>query len=164
MESFVRPILAAVRIVIGVLLIASMLLICANTFGRYVLLKPIIWAEEVLGITLVWMVYLGAVLVTWDDGHLKMDLLSKRLTGWPRRFVDIAAVVLFVAAGVLIIYQSFTSIASFTHTSQVAGLPMNLVHLVVPVSFVLMIICIIVWAFANAKRSDTAGAAEVPRS
>lgn len=164
MNTVVSAILRVVRLVIGLMLIASMVLICANTFGRYVLLKPIIWAEEVLGYTLVWMVYLGAVLVTWDDGHLKMDLLSKKLTGWPRRFVDMAAVVLFVAAGALIIYQSFTSIASFTHTSQVAGLPMNLVHLVVPASFVLMIICIIVRASASAKRGDSAGAAEEPRS
>jgi TRAP-type transport system small permease protein len=157
LKRFIDSILAVVRVVIGVLLILSMLLICANAFGRYVLFKPIIWAEEVLGYALVWTVYLGAVLVTWDQNHLKMDLLSKMLTGWPRRVCDVAAIVLFVAAGALIIYQSVTSIASFTHTSLVAGIPMSWLHMIVPASFVLMILCVLARAFMPAPASATGG-------
>lgn len=148
MKRFIDSILAVVRVVIGTILILSMVLICANAFGRYVLFKPIIWAEEVLGYALVWIVYLGAVLVTWDQNHLKMDLLSKMLTGWPRRVCDIAAVVLFVAAGALIIYQSVTSIASFTHTSLVAGIPMSWLHMIIPASFALMILCVLARTFS----------------
>ncbi|MSQ20489.1 MAG: TRAP transporter small permease [Betaproteobacteria bacterium] len=148
MKRFIDSILAVVRVVIGTILILSMVLICANAFGRYVLFKPIIWAEEVLGYALVWIVYLGAVLVTWDQNHLKMDLLSKMLTGWSRRVCDIAAVVLFVAAGALIIYQSVTSIASFTHTSLVAGIPMSWLHMIIPASFALMILCVLARTFS----------------
>lgn len=156
-RRLIDSILAVVRIVIGVMLIASMVLICANAFGRYVLFKPIIWAEEVLGYALVWMVYLGAVLVTWDQNHLKMDLLSKMLSGWPRRVCDVSAVVLFVAAGLLIIYQSVTSIASFTHTSLVAGIPMSWLHMVVPASFVLMIVCVLARALSRNAPPATGG-------
>ncbi len=151
MDSFLRPILAGIRALLGVVLLLAVVLICANAFGRYVLTKPIIWAEEVLGYALVWMVYLGAVLVTLDDTHLKMDLLSKVATGAWKRFLDIAAIVFFVACGLIIIYQSFTSIASFTHTSLVAGLPMNIVHVVVPVGFALMILCLLARALRTEK-------------
>jgi TRAP-type transport system small permease protein len=157
LKSVINPILTVVRVVIGAMLILSMVLICANAFGRYVLLKPIIWAEEVLGYALVWIVYLGAVLVTWDQNHLKMDLLSKMLTGWPRRVCDISAVVLFIAAGVLIIYQSITSIASFTHTSLVAGIPMSWLHMIVPASFALMILCVLARAFSPDPGPATGG-------
>jgi TRAP-type C4-dicarboxylate transport system permease small subunit len=138
------------------MLLVSVLLICANVFARYVLFKPVIWAEEVLGYALVWMVYLGAVQVTWDRTHLRMDLLYLQFSGFWRRFADIAAAFLFLAAGGLIIYQSITSIAKFTHQSQVAGLPMYLVHLVVPVSFAVMMLCILVRSFSG-KKAGSAG-------
>ena len=67
--------LRIIELVLGTMLLLSVVLICANAFGRYVLHKPIIWAEEVLGYGLVWMVYLGAILVTASDQHLRMDLL-----------------------------------------------------------------------------------------
>ncbi len=149
MKRFVEAILAVVRAMVGVMLLVSVLLICANAFARYVLFKPIIWAEEVLGYGLVWMVYLGAVLVTWDGTHLRMDLFSVGLTGFWRRFVDFATAFLFLAAGGLIIYQSITSIAKFTHHSQVAGLPMYVVHAIVPVSFAVMMLCVLVRAFTR---------------
>lgn len=148
-----QPILRGIRAFLGVLLLLSVVLICANAFGRYALTKPIIWAEEVLGYTLVWMVYLGAVLVTFDDTHLKMDLLTKSATGAWKRFLDLAAALFFVACGGLIIYQSFTSIASFTHTSLVAGLPMNVVHVVVPVAFALMIVAVLTRAIGRGGQS-----------
>ena len=84
MESITRPLLALIRLFLGVLLIASVVLIVANAMGRYIFLAPIIWAEEILGYVLVWTVYLGGVLVTWDGGHLKMDLLSRSLPGVSR--------------------------------------------------------------------------------
>ena len=75
MGAIRRYILPVIQLFLGLLLIASVFLIVANATGRYVFLAPIIWAEEVLGYVLVWTVYLGSVLVTWDGGHLKMDLL-----------------------------------------------------------------------------------------
>ena len=163
MKRFLEAILASVRALIGTMLLASMVLICANAFGRYVLFKPIIWAEEVLGYTLVWMVYLGAILVTWDQSHLRMDLLSKGLTGWPRRCVDFATTTLFVAVGFLIIYQSFSSIATFTHKSLVAGLPMDAVHIIVPVAFLLMLLCMLIRArLGDSAALTVPSAAEKP--
>jgi TRAP-type C4-dicarboxylate transport system permease small subunit len=160
-KAIVAAILSVVRAMIGALLLASMVLICANAFGRYVLLKPIIWAEEVLGYALVWMVYFGAVLVTWDQNHLKMDLLTKGLTGFWRRFVDAAAAATFIAAGLLVIYQSISSIAGLTHTSLVAGLPMHVLHAAIPVSFALMIICVVARVFS--KPAGTGPATENSR-
>jgi hypothetical protein len=78
-----------IRLLLGTGLLLSVLLICANAFGRYVLHAPIIWAEEVLGYVLVWVVYLGAVDVTRDGGHLSMDLLTHSLKPrWRRAYQE----------------------------------------------------------------------------
>lgn len=129
---------------LGVLLIASVILICANATGRYVFLEPIIWAEEVLGYVLVWTVYLGGVLVTWDGGHLRMDLLSRTLPKVPRTIVNGFSTCVFIIIGGLIVYQSWQALPELTHLSQVAEVPMDVMHSVIPISFVLISILILV--------------------
>jgi TRAP-type C4-dicarboxylate transport system permease small subunit len=131
-----------IRLLLGTALLLSVLLICANAFGRYVLHAPIIWAEEVLGYVLVWVVYLGAVDVTRDGGHLSMDLITQSLKPRWRRPVELIRNLVFLAVCALITYQAIGSISEFTHYSQVAGLPMNVLHTVIPVSFVLMFLLV----------------------
>jgi TRAP-type C4-dicarboxylate transport system permease small subunit len=135
--------LKLIRAFLGTVLLASVVLICVNAFGRYVLAAPVIWAEEVLGYALVWVVYLGAVQVTDENGHLRMDLLMQYLPPRLRRLFEIFGHLVFLAVSALIIYQSFDSIAQFGHRSQVAGLPMNVLHLMIPVSFGLMFLLVL---------------------
>ena len=142
-EKLAQAILKIIRLFVGALLIASVFLICANAAGRYVFFSPIIWAEEVLGYVLVWTVYLGAILVTWDGGHLRMDLLSRTLSGPVRLITHGVSVVVFLTIGGIIVYQSYDAIAQFNHRSQVAEIPMQWMHSVIPASFVLIVIFIL---------------------
>jgi len=144
LQTITTWVLALIRLILGVILLGSVLLICANAFGRYVLAAPIIWAEEVLGYSLVWMVYLGAVLVTSDDGHLRMDLLTQSLPAPFRRIIDTIGNLIFLAIGALIIDQARGSITQFHFRSQVAGLPMDVLHTIIPVSFALMVVLVLI--------------------
>ncbi len=153
-------ILNVVRAALAIVLIAAVFLICANAFGRYVLLKPIIWAEEILGYALVWMVYLGGAIVTAERAHLRMDLMLSVLGPRGKAFLELVAALVFAVCGGLIIYQSYFSIQEFTHRSQVAELPMNFVHLVIPISFTLMVIGALALAFKDFTGSGTAEAGE----
>jgi TRAP-type C4-dicarboxylate transport system permease small subunit len=146
-----------IRLVLGTMLLASVLLICANAFGRYVLAAPIIWAEEVLGYALVWMVYLGAVEVTRDNGHLSMDLLLRNLPARMRQAFEVFGQLVFLAIAALIIYQARDSIAQFTHHSQIAGLPMDVLHMIIPVSFGLMSILVLVRGIGTLRGTDGDG-------
>jgi TRAP-type C4-dicarboxylate transport system permease small subunit len=141
LESFV---LKLIRAMLGVLLLVSMVLICANSFGRYVLAAPIIWAEELLGFALVWLVYLGAVQVTDDDGHLRMDLLVQNVPRKVRRLLEVFGYLVFLAVSGLIIYQAYDSISAFHFFSQIAGLPLDVLHAIIPVSFGLMVLLVAV--------------------
>jgi TRAP-type C4-dicarboxylate transport system permease small subunit len=129
---------------LGIMLLLSVVLICSNAFGRYVLHKPVIWAEEVLGYGLVWMVYLGAILVTATDQHLRMDLLAQLLSRKVQLVLRVIGNVLFIGTGLLVIHQSRGSIAEFKHHSQVANLPMDIMHMVIPVSFAAIIVVLLV--------------------
>jgi TRAP-type C4-dicarboxylate transport system permease small subunit len=151
LQAALEFVLKLIRAMLGTMLLASVLLICANAFGRYVLLAPILWSEEVLGYSLVWMVYLGAVLVTASDQHLRMDLLLNMLPPSWQRVLRLIGDAVFVAVGLLIVYQAPESISQFMHHSQVAGLPMHIVHLAVPISFALTIVFVLLRAIAGVR-------------
>ena len=146
-----RLFLNLIKAALAIILIASVFLICANAFGRYVLFRPIIWAEEVLGYALVWTVYLGAIVVTAQGVHLKMDLVLSHLSPLVRAIVELIGALLFAVLGGLIIYQSWFSIAEFTHVSQVAEIPMQALHIIVPFSFALMVVAALAVAIRDLR-------------
>ena len=156
MQHLADFILMLIRLLLGAILLLSVVLICANAFGRYVLHAPIIWAEEVLSYALVWMVYLGAVQVTNDQGHLRMDLVVQGLPWRWRRVARLVGDLVFVAVGALIIYQANDSIRQFTHHSQIAELPMDVLHAVIPTSFVLMVVLVVMHGIAALREADDA--------
>ncbi len=152
--------LKALRAVLGIGLMLAVVLICANSFGRYALHKPILWAEEVLGYSLVWMVYLGAILVTLERQHLKMDLVSKMLGQRAQAALEVFGSAVFAVVGGIIVYQSFDSIAVLSHRSQVADLPMNIVHSVIPASFAVMIFTMLVLTIRDLRGTAQSGQAD----
>ena len=166
MEAISKTVLSVIRLALGLLLMVSVVLICANATGRYVFLEPIIWAEEILGYVLVWTVYLGGVLVTWDGGHLKMDLLSRTLPLVSRRIVNGFSTAVFILVGGLIVYQSWQAIPEMTHLSQVAEVPMDVIHAVIPASFILITILILVRlrGYLNGTLQSETAAAETVRA
>ncbi len=158
-----NALLFLIRVLLGVILIASVFLICANAFGRYVLLQPIIWAEEVLGYSLVWLVYLGAVVVTFQRQHLRMDLVVRSFGPRMQAVFELIGSIIFLVIAGLIIFQAYFTIQEFTHRSQVADLPMDILHLVVPVSFGLMILGVVYLSFQDllyGRQDDSVSAAD----
>jgi TRAP-type transport system small permease protein len=146
-EHVARAILFGVRLLGGLLLFASAILIVVNAVGRYVFASPILWGEEVLRYALLWMVFLGAVLVSWDDRHLRMDLLSAALRGRAQLVVRGLTIAVFLAVTLFTAYQSLTPITLFARTgqvSQIAEIPMVIPHAIIPVCMLLMFLAVLV--------------------
>ena len=131
------------RAVIGALILFSIALNFANVIGRYVFLSPIIWAEEVMIYIMVWCVFIGAVLVSWDGRHLRMDLLSANLKSPWKQIVNFTATAVFLIVCGFIIVQSVNAVSLFARLglqSTVAGIPMVFPHAAVLIGFALMLI------------------------
>ena len=69
------------RAIIGCMILVGILINVANVIGRYMFLEPIIWAEEIMIYIMVWTVFIGAILVTFDGQHLKMDATRTAFLG-----------------------------------------------------------------------------------
>lgn len=144
-ERVARTVLLCVRVLGGALLFASAILIVVNAIGRYVFASPILWGEEVLRFGLLWIVFLGAVLVSWDDRHLRMDLLSSALKGRALLLVRAVTVAVFLGLTLYIAYYSLTPVSLYARTgqvSQIAEIPMAIPHAIIPVSMGLMFLAV----------------------
>ncbi len=131
------------RAIIGALILFSIALNFANVVGRYVFLSPIIWAEEVMIYIMVWCVFIGAILVTWDGRHLRMDLLSANLASPWREIVNFVTTSVFLVVCGFIVVQSYNAVSLFARLGQqstVADVPMVIPHAALLIGFALMLV------------------------
>ena len=132
------------RVIIGALILFSIALNFANVIGRYVFFSSIIWAEEVMIFIMVWCVFIGAILVSYDGRHLKMDLLSTNLKPPLRQIVNACATTTLLICGFVAV-QSYKATSLFGRLGQestVAGIPMVIPHAALLIGFVLIIVAV----------------------
>lgn len=133
------------RFIIGVAILAGIGINFANVVGRYVFLSPIIWAEEIMIYIMVWTVFLGAVLVSWDGRHLKMDFFSIMLPSPWKETINFIATVSFIGVCLFVIPKSFVvtdMMVNLHQLSVVAEVPMYIPHSALLIGFVLMMIAV----------------------
>jgi len=139
-------VLTVPRTIIGAAILGSIAINFANIIGRYILLAPIIWAEEIMIYINVWCVFIGCILVTWDGRHLKMDLLSSMLKSPWREIVNTISVVGFILVCIFVVLQSWTVSSMMERLDQrsvVAEIPMVVPHAAVLLGFGAMLVVLL---------------------
>lgn len=86
MIDFINRIIRIFSVAVLAMLI---ILTNANVFCRYVLDRPITWAEEASGFLLTWIIALGIILAQAHNNHLSIPLFVDRLPLFWRRIVTI---------------------------------------------------------------------------
>ncbi|WBU64192.1 TRAP transporter small permease [Paracoccus aerodenitrificans] len=81
------------------LVVGFVALIVANVGMRYLVGRPIVYAEELAAILLVWLAFVATSITIHDRAQIGVTLLTERLPVGLRRIVDI--VVLAVVAAIL---------------------------------------------------------------
>lgn len=138
-ERVARVALVSVpRFLLGLLIFVGIGINFANVVGRYVFSSPFVWAEEILVFIMIWCVFIGAVLVTWEGRHIKMDLLSAKLIPPWRQIVNALTNIGFVLVCLFVIIQSWDVVSLLLETGQqtvIARLPAGMMHASVLVGF-----------------------------
>ncbi len=145
---FLRTVFVTVpRMLTVALILAGIAINFANVVARYLFDFAIFWAEEIMVFIVVWFVFIGAITVTFNGAHLRMDLISAHLPGWLRTAVNAATAASFVVLGVFMIPQSFEVVSFLSHADQVsvtAGVPKEIPHSAILVGFVFMVAAVAV--------------------
>tara|TARA_R110002110_G_scaffold49783_5_gene147854 strand:+ start:3809 stop:4405 length:597 start_codon:yes stop_codon:yes gene_type:complete len=135
------------RVIIGTMILIGILINVANVIGRYLFLEPIIWAEEIMIYIMVWTVFIGAILVTYEGQHLKMDVFSVMLPSPYKEIINFIAVLSFLLVCFYIVPNNWIVVELMFNNDQrsvVAEVPMVIPHFALLAGFVLMFIAIVV--------------------
>jgi TRAP-type C4-dicarboxylate transport system permease small subunit len=150
----------AIIAVLGLAFIAAVCLNFANVVGRYAFGRAIFGADEVQTYVMVWMAFLGAVVVTWRNAHLRMDVLVTSLPAWLQSVLRFVELVLMLATAGFVFHQSWqyaAQMAAMGRRSDAAAIPMALPHSAVAVGFALIAL-VALWRLARFRRSAKAAA------
>ena len=134
------------RFIIAFVVLAGILINGGNVAGRYVYLAPIIWAEEIMIYGMVWTVFVGGVLVTWDARHLKMDLLVTALPSPWKEILTFCGLIMFLAVCVFVVPQNWTVFSMMWELDQrsiVAEAPMWVPHFALLLGFGMMFLTVL---------------------
>lgn len=109
---------------------------------RYFFNAPSTISEELLTYSFTWMALLASAYVFGKRDHMRMGFIADKLTGFPRKVLEIVieCLVMLLALSILV-YGGF-NIMQLTMTQVTAslGIPMGVVYTVVPLSGVLIVI------------------------
>lgn len=114
-----------------------------QVFSRFILNNPSSFTEELARYTLVWLGILGSSYVAGQKMHLAIDLLSHKLHGKSKLYLEILIQVsiFFFALFVMLIggYRLVLITLSLNQISAALQVPLGYVYLVVPISGALII-------------------------
>ena len=130
-ERVIGATMRGLAALLGLVLLFVIALNFSNVIGRYVLGRTFLGADEIEVYLLVAMAFLGAVVVSWERRHLRMDILVGALPAAPRallRAVELAATALVTGFAALQSADYTGRIYAFGTRSDMAGIPTWLPH------------------------------------
>lgn len=135
------------RFIIGTMILVGILINIANVIGRYVFLEPIIWAEEIMIYIMVWTVFIGAILVSYDGQHLKMDVFSVMLPSPYKEIINFIATASVLLVCIYVIPNNWVVVELMFNNDQrsvVAEVPMVIPHFALLFGFIMIFVAIVV--------------------
>lgn len=121
-----------------------------NVVLRYVFLRPIAWAEELMLFLMIFSVYTGAISVAWEQRHIRLEGIRNMAPPRFRRPIEIVSALVLIAILAPIIYSSTTVVAllqEMGQTSDAMQAPMWVPQAVVPVGLAFIALIALVRIF-----------------
>ncbi len=114
----------------------------------------VVTADEVPGLLLVWVAFLGAYIALRKEGHIAFDLLVNKLSGKLRKSVDALNAVLISGFLMLLLWQSVRMIRVSGRTEiETAEIAQGWFMLVMPIAAVLLLLAVL-YRFYHQLRAD----------
>ena len=139
--------MAPLEAVSAVLMVAIIGLLLTTVITRYGVGKPIVWIDEVVSISFIWVTMIGAALAMHRNEHLRLTLVVDRLSDRWRPYVHgfaLAAVAAFLVA-LLPFAWEYTQEEWFIHTPAL-DLPNSFRVAAIPFGLAIMLLIVLAYA------------------
>ena len=154
----VRALVSVLRILAGVLLVASISLNFANVIGRYFFNTSIFWAEEIMLYLMVACVFLGNGVVAWSGRQLRMDVIVGMMPAYTQKVLALLSELTFIVVAICIVIFSWPvmrDLWNFDQRSQSAEIPMVIPQSLVPTGLSIMVILTVVRLLTGGDRTSS---------
>lgn len=133
------------RSFIAIILLVIVSVTILQVFFRFVLDTPLTWSDELGRFLFIWMVFIGAAIVSFDDKHLTVEVIQERMSTKIKLISSIIIRTLAVAFLLITIFSSFDLVrVSHYLTSGALNIPFSYWRVAAPVGSALMVIFIII--------------------
>jgi len=132
-----------IELALALAFIVAVLLNFTNVLGRYLFGLSLLGSDEVQVFVMVAMTFLGAVVVTRRNEHLRMDVLVRFMPASLRVVLRIAEQLLLILLAGFVLSQSYFYAAQMFRigrASDMAGVPMWIPHGAVALGFALILL------------------------
>lgn len=143
MKNFLKNLDKVENTILIILLCIQVVIVFVATFGRYTTWYRLTWAEELSRYSMVWMVFLGAIIATKTGGHFAVTAFDNVMPKPLYRIFLIARMVCVVAFCFFTTYYGYQLVLRQMKLHQVSpslSLPMWLMYLAMPIGLVFMAI------------------------
>jgi TRAP-type C4-dicarboxylate transport system permease small subunit len=145
--------------VLVVALLAFMVaIVFLNVVLRFVFSTGVVQTEELSRYAFIWLIFLGAVIVLREGGHLGVDSLVVRLSPFWRKACRLASGALMVVCCVMFFIGSWhLTMSSVGKFAQASSFPMVVVFAVglVASAAMAMVVCVELWLLATQRLDAT---------
>ncbi|MEA4966076.1 MAG: TRAP transporter small permease [Oscillospiraceae bacterium] len=136
-----RTLSKILRSAAAALLLSGVLLSFCAVIFRYVLNNSIVWSEEAIRYTFIWMFFLAMPEATRQGAHIALDLVSSKLHGKARLILDVVVEAVCVCFDcVLVYYGIIFSLQNMKQVTAAIGIPYGYINLAIPVGGFLMLL------------------------
>lgn len=135
----------AVEALVAAVIVASTLMLMANVFAREVLATGIVWADELPGLLLVWIAFLGAYLTYRRDAHIAFDLFVSKLPATLRGAVETLGDLMVLGFALVMVNLSWRMIARVGRREiETLEIAQGWFMAVLPIAFALIALALVV--------------------
>lgn len=141
---------------IALLLVWITVVVSLQVIYRYFFDSALSWSEEMARLSLVWMTFIGAAAVTREGGHITVDILRARYSGWVARAFEVLLLALTIGFSLLLVrYGIDLGRMQWATYSTALQLPMTIFSLPVVTWAVLVVFHVIVAVGSNRHLRST---------
>lgn len=140
-----KPVLSkAIRLSEGLMVTASVITVLTmfmQVVLRYVFKTGFHWSEELARFVNVFMVFIGATVLVYEDSHISVTIFDELLKGNALKVLKLVQYTITAIYCAVLTRIGFATLPIVrTQTSANLGIRMNMIYVIMPVSFLLMLI------------------------
>ncbi len=156
----VKGLTKVLEVVLVVILGLQALLMIASVFFRYVLNSPIIWVDEVVRYSLIWMTFAGVALATKDGTHILVDVIDNTLSPRGQKILGVFVDIVTVAFMLFMLFYGakMTDYQRNTFGETLQFLNQSYVYVSMPIGAIVTILLVISKYFAKEAPVPSPGA------